>query len=47
VTLGALGVVIALGLVFWAIGERKRRAVLLGIAVPVEGRAEGDRGGRG
>ena len=47
VTLGALGVMIALGLVFWAMGERKRRAGLLGIAVPVEGRAEGDRGGDG
>jgi len=44
VTLGSLAVMIALGLVFWAIGEPKRRAGLLGIATPVEGRSEGDRG---
>jgi len=34
VTLGSLAVMITLGLVFWAIGERKRRAGLLGIAAP-------------
>jgi glutamate:GABA antiporter len=36
VTLGALGAVIALGLVFWALGERKRRAGLLGVDVTPE-----------
>jgi glutamate:GABA antiporter len=36
VTLGSLGAVIALGLVFWALGERKRRAGLVGIAIPAE-----------
>jgi amino acid transporter len=35
VTLGSLAVMVALGLVFWALGERKRRAGLLGIAIPV------------
>jgi len=35
VTLGSLAVMIALGLAFWALGERKRRAGLLGIAVTV------------
>jgi glutamate:GABA antiporter len=47
VTLGSLAVMIALGLVFWAIGERKRRAGLLGIATPLEGPSDGDRGGNG
>jgi glutamate:GABA antiporter len=37
VTLGSLVVMIALGLAFWALGERKRRAGLLGIAIPAEG----------
>lgn len=46
VTLGSLAVMVALGLVFWAIGERKRRAGLLGIATPTERpSADGDRGG--
>jgi hypothetical protein len=40
VTLGALAVMIALGLVFWALGERKRRAGLVGIAIPAEVSAE-------
>ena len=44
VTLGSLAVMIALGLVFWAVGERKRRAGLLGIAAPAESPAEHDRG---
>jgi glutamate:GABA antiporter len=43
VTLGALAVMIALGLVFWAVGERKRRAGLLGIATPSGGPSDGDR----
>jgi glutamate:GABA antiporter len=34
VTLGSLAVMIALGLVFWRIGERARRRGLAGIAVP-------------
>ncbi len=38
-TLGSLTVMIALGLAFWALGERKRRAGLLGIAVTVQGAA--------
>lgn len=33
VTLGSLLVMCALGLVFWAIGERNRRAGLVGIAI--------------
>jgi glutamate:GABA antiporter len=33
VTLGSLAVMIALGLVFWAIGERNRRRGIVGIAV--------------
>ena len=33
VTLVSLGVMIALGLVFWAIGERKRRAGITGIEI--------------
>jgi amino acid transporter len=36
VTLGSLVVMIALGLIFWALGERKRRTGLLGIAIPAE-----------
>lgn len=35
-TLGALGVMVALGLVFWALGERKRRAGVLGIEISAE-----------
>jgi glutamate:GABA antiporter len=34
VTLGSLAVMILLGLVFWRLGEQKRRAGLLGIAIP-------------
>lgn len=37
VTLGSLVVMVAIGLLFWALGERKRRAGLLGIAIPAEG----------
>ena len=33
VTLGSLLVMVALGLVFWAIGERKRRSGLVGISI--------------
>jgi hypothetical protein len=40
VTLGALAVMIVLGLMFWALGERKRRAGLLGIVIPAEASAE-------
>jgi len=36
VTLGALGVMILLGLVFWALGERNRRAGVAGIEVSTE-----------
>lgn len=36
VTLGSLAVMIALGLVFWAIGERNRRRGIVGIAVVQE-----------
>ena len=36
VTLGALAVMIALGVVFWAIGERNRERGIVGIVVPVE-----------
>jgi glutamate:GABA antiporter len=36
VTLGSLAVMIALGLVFWAIGERNRRRGIVGIALPQE-----------
>lgn len=36
VTLGALGVMVALGLLFWAIGERSRRRGLVGTVVPGE-----------
>lgn len=39
VTLGSLGVMIALGLVFWAFGERARRRGVTGIATPGDGRA--------
>ena len=42
VTLGSLAAMIALGLVFWALGERKRRAGLLGIAVTVPGPSGGE-----
>jgi glutamate:GABA antiporter len=41
VTLGSLAIMIALGLVFWALGERKRRAGLLGIVVTMPGSSEG------
>jgi amino acid transporter len=47
VTLGSLAVMIALGLVFWALGERKRRAGLLGIATPTERPSDSGRGGDG
>ncbi|HEV2376354.1 MAG TPA: hypothetical protein VGS19_29810, partial [Streptosporangiaceae bacterium] len=36
VTLGALGVMIATGIIFWAIGERSRRRGLVGTVVPGE-----------
>ena len=36
VTLGSLAAMIVLGLVFWMIGERKRRTGLLGIALSVD-----------
>jgi len=36
VTLSSLAAVIALGVVFWVLGERKRRAGLLGIAITAE-----------
>jgi amino acid transporter len=36
VTLGSLGVMILLGLLFWLIGERKRRSGLLGIEITTE-----------
>jgi glutamate:GABA antiporter len=36
VTLGSFAVMVALGLVFWAIGERNRRRGIAGIAVPPE-----------
>ena len=39
VTLGSLAVMIALGLAFWGLGERRRRAGLLGIALAVQGTA--------
>ena len=35
-TIGALAVMVALGLVFWALGERKRRAGVLGIEISAE-----------
>lgn len=36
VTLGSMAAMIALGLVFWVLGERKRKAGLTGIAIAVE-----------
>lgn len=36
VTLGSLAVMVALGLVFWALGERARRRGIVGIATPAE-----------
>lgn len=36
VTLGSLAVIIGLGLVFWQLGERKRKAGLTGIAVMID-----------
>jgi hypothetical protein len=36
VTLGSLVVMIALGMLFWALGERKRRAGLVGIEISAE-----------
>jgi hypothetical protein len=36
VTLGSLVVMIALGLVFWGIGERARKRGITGIALPEE-----------
>jgi len=36
VTLGSMAVMIGLGLVFWVIGERQRKAGLTGISIPVE-----------
>lgn len=36
VTLGSLVVMVALGSVFWALGERKRRTGLVGIVVGAE-----------
>lgn len=36
VTLGALGAMVLLGIVFWAIGERNRRRGLVGTIVPGE-----------
>jgi amino acid transporter len=36
VTLGSLAVMIALGMLFWALGERKRRAGLVGIEISAE-----------
>ena len=43
VTLGSLAVMIALGLAFWGLGESRRRAGLLGIAVTVQGTPERER----
>jgi amino acid permease len=40
VTLGSLLVMIAFGLVFWLLGERKRRAGLLGIEIHAESLAQ-------
>ncbi len=40
VTLGSLAVMIALGLVFWALGERKRRTGLVGIEISADSLAE-------
>jgi hypothetical protein len=36
VTLGSLAVMVVLGLMFWAIGERAQRRGVVGIAVPRE-----------
>jgi hypothetical protein len=36
VTLGALGVMIAVGILFWLAGERSRRRGLVGTVVPRE-----------
>ena len=44
VTLGSLAVMIALGLAFWGLGERRQRAGLLGIAVTVQGTPERELG---
>ena len=44
VTLGSLAAMIALGLAFWGLGERRRRAGLLGMAVTVQGTPERERG---
>jgi len=41
VTLGSLAVMIIVGLAFWALGERKRRAGVLGINVAVQGSSGG------
>jgi hypothetical protein len=40
VTLGALAAFVMLGVVFWALGERKRRAGLVGIAIPAAASTE-------
>jgi glutamate:GABA antiporter len=42
VTLGSLAVMVVLGLVFWAIGERAQRRGVVGIAVPQERFAAAD-----
>ena len=44
VTLGSLAVMIALGLAFWGLGERRRHAGLPGIAVTAHGTPERERG---
>ena len=44
VTPGSLAVMIALGLVFWGLGERSQHAGLLGIAVTMQGTPERERG---
>jgi hypothetical protein len=36
VTLGSMAAMIALGLVFWLLGERNRRAGLTGIPISVD-----------
>jgi hypothetical protein len=36
VTLGSMAAMIAIGLVFWMLGERKLRAGLTGISIAVE-----------
>ena len=45
VTIGSLAVMVALGLVFWLLGERKRRLGITGIAIPADTRADGIRPG--